>query len=603
MKHILIAAVLLLSAAVMLPAAAQDAEFTAAIEARGGITNDLSDSKKIALDEPSRAYVNISGISDMPQAKTDELHAWLEFFDGRGNYFKKRIIAGAQGNSSFLHPKKNIKIDICEDEWVGDKTTDITFGSWVKQDAFHLKAYFTDYFRGMGAVCYKIFDDVIADRGDMAHPWQRAGVTDADPAALCHPEGFPAAVYLNGQFYGVYSWQLKKHRKNMGQDKNNPLHIHLDGQIFFFYNNFNWADFEVRNPKTLYCQDGSKYDGDNPSELMGADSPAYDPSNADHVNSASVKEAILALSRCNTELNTLRASGMSPDDFRREFERRFDVQGLIDYTIFSSVVNNADGWFKNWQFITYDGVKWFIEPYDLDMSFGNQWFGYYTMPAEYITYDTPGYRRFIIPSGPAEYIHSHYADELDRRYAELRDAGVLTPEAVKARVRDWYDRVGQEYYDLEYARWPQSYCIRDMVVDDAWEWAGTWDNYSNIPDWDGGKTYIAGKQCRAGYMIFTATRQCKNRYPIITHGYRDGIDRINSWIDRRFDLQDFYWNYDLSKDPFAEPGGIAPAIVPADADASVVAVHNLAGVRLTAPSRGFNIITYSDGRVERVILP
>ena len=51
---------------------------------------NLTDSSKIKLDEPRCAYVNITGIGEMPTTKTQNLQAWLEFYDGDGNYFIMR---------------------------------------------------------------------------------------------------------------------------------------------------------------------------------------------------------------------------------------------------------------------------------------------------------------------------------------------------------------------------------------------------------------------------------------------------------------------------------------------------------------------------------
>ena len=170
---------------------------------------DLSESSNIKLAEPRCAFVNITGIDKMPTKKNQDLHAWLECYDGNGKYFKKRVVLNAQGNSSLAYPKKNISIGFYETSWGNGKTTDITWGDWVKQDEFHLKAYYTDYFRGAGKIAYDIYDDIVSDREQLL-PWQRAGVTTASDKAMCHPNGFPCYVYLNSQFYGLYVWSLKK---------------------------------------------------------------------------------------------------------------------------------------------------------------------------------------------------------------------------------------------------------------------------------------------------------------------------------------------------------------------------------------------------------
>lgn len=582
-------------AVAMAAAADSSSDFTADVDSHGGIVNDLSGSAKIKLGEPRLGFVNISGIADMPQSKTDGLHAWLEFSDGEGNYFRKRIITGAQGSSSLGYPKKNIKFDICEDEWEGDKTTDVTFGDWVKQDGFHLKAYFIDYFRGVGAVSYRIFDDITADRGDMARAWQRAGVTDADPKALCHPDGFPVAVYLNGDFYGIYAWQLKKHRKNMGMDKNTATHIHLDGEITtvsLFDGNVDWTRFEVRNPKGLCCMDGTKYDGDNPRELIDATSAAYDPANDSHVRSAEVKGYITGLGKYCGELRSHRSNGADAARMRDEFIKRFDADGFIDYTIFSSVTNNVDGWWKNWQWITYDGRKWSVVPYDLDMTFGNVSFGTFVSPPEYNWYYADPNQRFRLDVGPAYYLNEYFADDLDERYATLRQSGAITADNIYARIEQWHSRVGTGLYDREYARWPESMCNRDMIVAANWEWTGTWVGFQGYPDWDSKTLYKAGDICRANNMLWRARRGIKGEYPVRQAGYRDGLDRIHDWITRRIDMEDRLWNYRTDA-----IGAVTGDTAPAD----VSAVYNLQGARLPSPAPGVNIVVYTDGTARKVV--
>ena len=220
---------------------------------------DYSAESKIKIATPQCAYINITGISQMPKTKTDNLHAMMEFYDCQGGYFCKKVILNAQGNSSLNFAKKNFAVDFCEDDWIGDKTTDITIGDWVKQDAFHFKAYYNDTFRGIAVVGYKVFSDML--KGESTYQ-DRAGLTDYDKKAKCFPDGFPCIVYFNGDFYGIYSWQLKKHRKNMSMDKSVETNIHLDGAMNYstlWTDSVQWSNFEVRNPNNLYSATPFEY--------------------------------------------------------------------------------------------------------------------------------------------------------------------------------------------------------------------------------------------------------------------------------------------------------------------------------------------------------
>ena len=229
---------------------------------------DASAEASITIEEPRLAYVNLSGLGSLPTSKWTEEECWLEFH-GAGTYFRKRITIKGQGGYSIRYPKKNFSFQLYEDDWI--TTTDLTVGRWVEQDGFHLKAFWTDYFRGIGEIGYKAFEGVVADRRPY---WERGGY-EHESLARCFPDGFPCILYINGEYYGIYAWQQKKHSKNMNQKKHEAMHIHLDGNLndeTLFRGAIKWTDFEARNPKGLLVTGGGAYDNNRPRELMGRNS-------------------------------------------------------------------------------------------------------------------------------------------------------------------------------------------------------------------------------------------------------------------------------------------------------------------------------------------
>ena len=121
--------------------------------------SDFSEMSSIKIDMPTCAKVNIytiSGIETVPNSKTSNKKCFMQFFDGCGIYFNKKVIVNAQGNSSLGDPKKNLAIDICNDDWIGEDTCSVRFGDWVPQDSFHLKAYYYDTFVGIPTIGYKL---------------------------------------------------------------------------------------------------------------------------------------------------------------------------------------------------------------------------------------------------------------------------------------------------------------------------------------------------------------------------------------------------------------------------------------------------------------
>ena len=128
--------------------------------AKGLSPTDFSSYSELSIPEPKLASVNFK-VSGMPTAKGVNLHGTMEFWDMNGAYFKKNVIMNAQGSSSMGFVKKNVAIDILNgnDIWDEDDTFKLRIGNWVPQDSFHLKAYYTDFFRGIGITSYKFYED------------------------------------------------------------------------------------------------------------------------------------------------------------------------------------------------------------------------------------------------------------------------------------------------------------------------------------------------------------------------------------------------------------------------------------------------------------
>lgn len=567
---------------------------------------DWSNSSFIQIPEPRFAMINVSGIEAMPTSKTDDLHAWLEFWDMQGNYFKKRVIANAQGSSSMSFIKKNAAFDFCDDEWEGEETPSIRIGDWVPQDSFHMKAYYTDFFRGVGVVCYKLYEEIVRTRGNMYdRPWKKAlidmskigtstkslgnSIVDdyelqTDTGARCFPDGFPVVCYLNGEFYGIFSWQLKKHRDNYHLDKKTPEHVHLDGYlstttIFNGKENIDWTQFEVRNPKDLYTKTGNEYDADKAMEEIAGEEEVTAWEEAGHLpdgteitekiqetleNTAKVKTYIEdfadVMSKVIEAMNVYDASDKSPDDmktYRAVFEKYFDPDNIIDYLILSDLVYNIDGFGKNWQWFTYDGIKWYVGLYDCDMSFGGHYLGNQIFPIQnsHISIDT---------ARPQGHIVKYYTEELEKRYKELSDEGIISSQHIFKLVHDWTMRIGTDFYKEEYDRWPDTPCISDSVVrEDYWEVVT--DGHGN-PQTDDSETFDAthaytvgetvsfGLNNTMGYFKFKCvsptealesnTPHAISAYsPIVQFKHCDNLYRIEKWIEQTVKNMDSIYNY------------------------------------------------------------
>ena len=568
-----------------------------ALIARLGLTDaatDYSDVKKIVIDKPTLAYINITGTDKMPESKTKEQNVYMDIYTDDGNHFTKRAVISAQGNSSLAFPKKNFKADFCEDEWVGDETTSLTIGDWVKQDGFHFKSYYIDWLRGVGVVGYQLYDQMAQNTG---RPWTRAADNISKPKdnARCYPDGFPCVVYLNGDFYGIFVWQLKKHRDNMNQTKTVAEHIHLDGTLgddtFWEADSIDWTAFEVRNPKKLYTMDGKEYDGDNPRELIDEASESFTLTTDDDVTreskdrTARVKQYILQLRQFYLQIQEMREAGATNAEIRVHIESRLDIQSALDYACFHLAVNNWDGFRKNWQWFTYDGNKWLVTPYDLDCIMGGWFEGTFTIPADR-TYLSGGFAWSIPSGGPFRWLNTYYADDIKHRYCELRDARVIDADNIKGLLQNWHGSVS-DYYADEWLRWPDSKCISETIVNDGWKLI---DADYGKPAYNDTTIYNPGDRCTLDYLAWETTETVCGVKPYAQLGYRDSLERYEAWINRRIEVLDEHFDYRST----------TTAITDQKRATADFTIYDAAGRKVSMPMHGLNIYRYADGRTRKI---
>ena len=565
-------------------------DFLSVVQVRNLERNvDYSQNDDVYMPEPQFAYVNLTGFSSMPASKWNTVEGWMEMYDGDGRYFKKRVTLSGQGGSSLKYAKKNFVCHFCDENWKEENTPDFHIGDWVKQDAFHFKAFYTDYFRGIGEIGYKVFDMIVADREPY---WERGGYSK-ESKARCFPDGFPCAVYLNGKFYGVFAWQLKKHRRNMNQEKELAEHIHLDGNLSdsnIFKGNVSWSQFEVP-PQTLYANDGQMYDGNSPKELIDEESAFYnDSGDSQEVKEAKevtskVKTYIVQMSNYWREIEQKEMAGVSEAMLKMEIERRWDIGSLLDYYVFFYLSANGDGSLKNWQWFTYDGTKWFVTPYDLDQTFGINLYGVIR----------PAAHRFSdLTTGAFHWVHNYYQAEIRERYEELRDSKAIDAESIIDIIDDWYDRVGEDFYILEMEKWANSPCYSDAICNSGWEVCEEWERYGEFEEYSPTVMYYAGDICKLEGRLWKATENVINVKPYKRNSNLDSIERLRNWVTERIDYLDDYFGY--------LPKTNAVADVEQRTERRLIGIYTMSGMKVDAPVRGVNIYKYSDGTTKKVLV-
>lgn len=498
--------------------------------------SDFSKDSYIELPIPRIAAQVRIYAPKLPTTKTDDIEAEIEYNDKDGNYFRKPVILNAQGSSSMGYYVKNMAIDL-------NDGSEIKFGDFPTQDSFHLKKYYIDVFRGQCIVGYWLMEQVYQTRpvgkrypyeilSSDYSPYTGNGKADEDfyTSAKCHPDGFPINItWINSNTneekdMGIYAWNLKKSKEVYHANKKKAEHIILDGVIdnaTLFGGNIGWSQFEIRNPKSLIDIDGNKYNGDNPKELSETDK-----------NSRKVKEYIQRLSGVKAALQE--------NNTKETFKEYFIVDSFIDYYIVSQLLYNLDGFRKNWIWCTWDGLHWTPTIYDLDSIFGMFWNGTFIVPNSD--------KQEILGGENVLGLDSLYANEINERYKQLRDADVLTTKNIIGLLSAWLEKVGYANIAKELTMYNDIPSYRSPHINENWEIAdfvGTTDTY------DQNKTYNEGDNCIYQEYKFIATKENKGIPPLDAFydnaprycGFYNSIKRVSTWLDNRIAFLDATYKY------------------------------------------------------------
>ena len=535
----------------------------------------------LELPIPTKAVINITGVNQMPSKKLVNDKAYIEFFDFAGNYFKIKAYLNAQGASTMADPMKSCAIDLFSDDWGGNEF-EIKFGDWVAQDGFHLKAFYKDSLKSIQPICYEIGEQITSFLNVRSNRFHISsdnvligGTGDMDndvSQAKCMPSQFPCEVYLNGEYYGLFIWSLKKNRKNYSMNKKDYTSILIDNVgSMFNEDSFNWIKAEIRNPKKLICVDGEEYDADiHMGELIGTDTVAgqqytfsklnaattgtdtfkvtsvgYNAANKDMVNTAKTKAIIEACQAYKSEVN----SASTNEEKKKIVEKSFDVDNLLAYIIFCELTYNQDGWYNNAQ-ITIFGKKVGYNIYDCDSCLGKAWNGIlWTSSLSRDIFDSNS-------TNPLFVIKSLYAEEIGTMYKTLRDNGIITKENLNKIVDDWFDRLGTDALKRSVTKWNNSPSYRKPTnLDEHWEpyIPLSKSELESINSYNAETNYSVGTiVCygNGGYnnYYYKCVKECLGSTPTtdgnyFTNGMYDSKERIKMWLEKRIDFCDILWNY------------------------------------------------------------
>lgn len=375
-------------------------------------------------------YLYGDGIPSL-QSKSDSLNDGIRYsfphFNISGNLKKIKV----QGATSAWLAKKNYTLQF-------DHSVELIPG-YGKQKKYVIKADMTDFSHVRNTGCAKLWGSVRQTRikaddaikiNDTDYLIDNAGnhiTGEANPqlsiGGTCGAvDGFPIAVYVNDQYWGLYSFNVPKDAW-MAKMTNKSSHSIIS------------ASWTALN-KTIKLDDT-----DMSIEFCGS------------------KDTTWVVSSINALINTLIASYTSVADFDNAVSNLLDINSAIDYYVYSAAIGNTDGVVRNYLLQTWDSKKWYIAAYDLDMTFGRT--------PDLPDWLSPVYNGDNIRLGGTTLTNlagsnrlfyqlwKFHKEDIIARYKELA-AGPLSSGAVSTLLANFADPIPDALLAQEDKTWPQT---------------------------------------------------------------------------------------------------------------------------------------------------
>lgn len=315
-------------------------------------------------------------------------------YTGQDQIFTGFATIKIQGNSSLGFEKKNYTVTFYHDEAYTQKLK-VDMG-WGPQSKYCLKANWIDKTHARNVVAAKL----------AAQVQQKYNVL---PDAPCNGlvDGFPVEIYINGEFLGLYTFNIPKGAWQFGMDSENPDHI------------------------VFGCE------GWEPSALFWAEPDSK-------MWSVEVgEEGDATLDKLKKLYHFI--SDTTTEEFVADFDAHLDLDAALNYYILADFAYLRDNVGKNMLLATYDGEKWYPSLYDLDTSWGT----YFTGKK---CYDYENEDVIIFINQLFLRLENNFGQQLTDRYFQLRQE-LLTKEHIMAEFNAFKDLIPEKTFEREQARW------------------------------------------------------------------------------------------------------------------------------------------------------
>ena len=369
----------------------------------------ISNETRAQIQRPTKLLrIEFTTSEPLPTVKDVVASGEILITDMQGLGIKKFATIEVQGASSAVYPKKNWALALFNDE---AKTSEfkLRVGNWAEHSEFVFKSNWIEATHARNLISNHIWEDIVQSRAgypkrenEIAYVESYTGTAGRfDSGALTHVDGVPAEIYINGGFYGIGNFNLGKKRENYDLKSGTQNHIQLAAETHANFYSYVPAQWEVRNPKT-------------PDANFITKVSAWFASNA-----------------------------LTGQAFKDNFATNHDLKNAIDFFLLAEFIQSPDMYTKNVMVTSWDGVKFYFLPYDMDTTFGLQWDG-----ASFT-----GWTTSIRSANFWNKFYNAYSVEIKARYAELKAKGVLTFDTFYRHADRINKTIGVKMYEKEFAAW------------------------------------------------------------------------------------------------------------------------------------------------------
>lgn len=285
---------------------------------------------------------NILSLKDKSKTLQNEVTYKFPKYHVQGTVTKFKV----QGSSSAVLPKKNYTLNLDQDFEA--------FSGFGKQHKYVIKANYLDASQSLNVVNAKLWGKVRATHYQVSDALQdNAGnyltddngnhiIAETDPQLSIGGnygavDGFPIAVYINDQYWGLYTFNIPKDDWMAKMPKQSEERYAIVDAIW--------------DPQGAFKQETNFKDQ---MELQFC----------------STKDSQWAMDSVNSLIRAVMATYDTVDAFNVAVSPLLDLDSAIDYYIYSVLIDNDDGIFRNYLLQTFGDGKWHFAAYDLDATFG-----------------------------------------------------------------------------------------------------------------------------------------------------------------------------------------------------------------------------------------